>query len=121
MLIVIYTNLFYACIFLLLQLRLKFPYFVDLLTDHGQNFDRHGHLDSVIGYGPISWEFSLSCSSYWPKCLRDVQLFQRLLRNYEVPSAKVSLEIDLPILMKHSNQAISHEFPTLVLVCSYSC
>ena len=53
-LVVIYTNLFFEGIFLLLQLCSKFPYFVDLLTDHGQNFERHGHLDLVIGYGPIS-------------------------------------------------------------------
>ena len=112
---------FFASTFLLLQLSPKFPYFVDLFTDHGQNFERHGHPDLVIGYGPNSWEFSLSCSSYWPKCLRDVQLFQGLIRDYEVPSVKVPLEFDLPILIKHSNQASRHEFPTLVLVCSYNC
>jgi hypothetical protein len=33
----------------------------------------------------------------------------------------VPFEIDLPILVKHSNQASRHELPTLVLVCSYSC
>jgi hypothetical protein len=39
--------------------------------------------------------------TYWPKCLRDMQLFEGLLRNYdEVPGVKVPFEIDLPILVK---------------------
>jgi hypothetical protein len=76
----------------------------------------------VIGYGPNSWEFSLSCSSYWSKCLRDMQPFEGLIRNYEVPSVKVPFEVDLPkslwsILIRRCR----HKFPTLLLVCSYSC
>jgi hypothetical protein len=50
-----------------------------------------------------------------------MQLFEWLIRDYdEVPSVKVPFEMDLPILVKHSNQASHHELPTLVLVCSYS-